>query len=192
MIEKKSADANDINSMLRDWSNGNRKNEDQLIKILYPEIHRIAHFQMKLNSSRALQTTEIVSEAFLRLNSQQSINWKNKEHFLAIAAKVIRRVVVDYYRSEMSLKRGGNDNHVTLSGVAEMLSDAQNNEMDWLELNDLIEQLNLIDEEAAAVVELKIFGGMTLPEMAEVMAVSESTVSRNWKFARTWILQQLG
>lgn len=181
---------NEIDYLLQEWSSGDGKTENKLIDLLYPEIHKIAHFQIKSKSARALQTTELVSEAFIRLNAQKSVNWQNKNHFLAIASKVIRRVVVDFYRSDLSLKRGGAEKHITLSSVEEIISVDDNQHFDWLSLDELIKQLNGIDEDAAAVVEYKIFGGMTIPEIAATMSVSESTVSRNWKFARTWLLQQ--
>lgn len=180
---------NEIDYLLQEWSDGDIDSENKLINLLYPEIHKIAHFQIKSHSARALQTTELVSEAFIRLNAQKSVNWQNKNHFLAIASKVIRRVVVDFYRSELSLKRGGLEKHITLSSVEELVSVEDSRNFDWLSLDELMKTFYEIDEDAASVVEYKIFGGMTIPEIAEAMKVSESTVSRNWKFARTWLIQ---
>jgi RNA polymerase sigma factor (TIGR02999 family) len=109
---------------------------------------------------------------------------------LAIAAKVIRRVIVDHYRSELSQKRGGLEQHVTLEKVSDLIENAQANELNWLELDAMLVELSEIDAEAARVVEYKVFGGMTIPEMAHVMQVSPSSVSRNWQFARSWLLMQ--
>ena len=181
----------EINVLLNQWSTGNELIENKLIESLYPHIHRLAHFQLKSDSASALQTTEVVNEAFIKLNDQKSVDWKNKSHFLAIASKVIRRVIIDHYRAEYSQKRGGQDLHLTLDRIKEFIAEPNSQEMNWVELDDLISELNQIDNEAAQVVEYKIFGGMTIPEMAETMDVSESTISRNWQFAKSWMLLQL-
>ena len=177
-----------IGALLNEWSLGNESVENQLIELLYPEIHRIAHFQVKSQSAHALQTTELVNEAFIKLKSQKSVDWQNKNHFLAIASKVIRRVVVDQYRSEYSQKRGGAEQHITLDSASSFMPNIEPSQFDWLELSDLIDALKDVDARAAEVVEYKVFGGMTIPEMAAAMSVSEPTVSRNWKFAKTWLL----
>jgi RNA polymerase sigma factor (TIGR02999 family) len=183
-----SSSSDDINYLLSAWSDGDKGIENQLIELLYPDIHKIAHFQIKSNSSNSLQTTEIVNEAFIKLSAQRTVNWQNKNHFLAIAAKVIRRVVVDYYRAQYSQKRGGAEIHLTLEGADEFIEQAVSGQLNWLELDDLLNALHEIDSQAAQVTELKVFGGMTIPEMAKTMAVSEPTISRNWKFAKTWLL----
>lgn len=182
--------AQDIDDLLKNWSNGDASVEGDLIEMLYPHIHRIAHFQIKSNSASALQTTELVSEAFIRISDQKSVDWQNKDHFLAIASKVIRRVIVDHYRAELSQKRGGLEQHVTLDKIKEFIENPGGSELNWLELDEMLQQLSELDPEAAMVVEYKVFGGMTIPEMANVMQVSESTVSRNWQFARSWLLMQ--
>ena len=178
----------DIGDLLNQWSLGNDSVENQLIELLYPEIHRIAHFQIKSQSAQALQTTELVNEAFIKLKSQKTVDWQNKNHFLAIASKVIRRVVVDQYRSEYSQKRGGAEQHITLDSASSIMQGTECIQFDWLALNELIDSLKEVDFRAAEVVEYKVFGGMTIPEMAAVMSVSEPTISRNWKFAKTWLL----
>ena len=184
------SNSNDIDYLLSEWSNGDKAQESRLINLLYPHIHRIAHFQIKSNSASALQTTELVSEAFIRISDQKSVNWQNKDHFLAIASKVIRRVIVDHYRAELSQKRGGSEQHITLDKVKEFIENPGASELNWLELDEMLQQLNQLDPVAALVVEYKVFGGMTIAEMATVMQVSESTVSRNWQFARSWLLMQ--
>jgi len=183
-------DSQQIDGLLQAWSSGDQQVEGQLIEMLYPHIHRIAHFQIKSKSASALQTTELVNEAFIRISDQKSVEWQNKDHFLAIASRVIRRVIVDHYRAELSQKRGGLQPHVTLEKVQDLIENAQANELNWLELDAMLTELQGIDEEAARVVEYKVFGGMTIPEMAHVMGVSESTISRNWQFARSWLLMQ--
>jgi len=184
-------DSGQIDEMLSRWSSGESEIEERLIELLYPHIHKIAHFQIKSKAAAALQTTEIVSEAFIRLSDQKTVDWKNKKHFLAIAAKVIRRVIVDHYRTEISQRRGGQEQHLTLERMQDFIEDPANVQFDWLELNELLDKLNEIDTDAAQVVEYKVFGGLTIPEMAETMAVSKSTISRNWQFAKSWLLLKL-
>ncbi len=180
----------EVDDLLQEWSNGNDSIENQLIELLYPHIHRIAHFQVKSDSASAMQTTEVVNEAFIKLSDQKTVSWQNKEHFLAIAAKVIRRVVINHYRAEYSQKRGGSESHMTLERIKDFIEQPNEDQMSWLELDQLLCELNELDSQAAQVVEYKIFGGLTIPEMAKIMSVSESTVSRNWQFARTWLLLQ--
>ena len=182
---------NEIDQWLNQWSNGDQSVENKLIQALYPHIHKMAHFQLKADNASALQTTEIVSEAFIKLNDQKSVKWENKIHFLAITAKVIRAVIIDHYRAEYSQKRGGHEQHLTLERVKEFIEEPTTQDMNWLELDQLLSELNNIDPEAAQVVEYKIFGGMTISEMAETLGVSESTISRNWQFAKSWMLVQL-
>ncbi len=181
----------EVEQLLNQWSNGDQSVENKLIQALYPHIHKMAHFQLKADNASALQTTEIVSEAFIKLNDQKSVKWENKIHFLAITAKVIRAVIIDHYRAEYSQKRGGHEQHLTLERVKEFIEEPTTQDMNWLELDQLLSELNNIDPEAAQVVEYKIFGGMTISEMAETLGVSESTISRNWQFAKSWMLVQL-
>ena len=180
-----------IEELLNEWSIGNISVENQLIDLLYPEIHKIAHFQIKSQFARALQTTELVNEAFFKLKSQKTVEWKNKNHFLAIAAKVIRRVIIDQFRVDSSQKRGGAEEHITLDSASSFLAQIDPGQIDWLELDDLLNALSHVDSRAAQVVEFKVFGGMTIPEMAAAMSVSEQTVIRDWKFAKTWLLCHL-
>ena len=181
----------EIEQLLTQWSNGDLTVENKLIKALYPHIHKMAHFQLKSDATNSMQTTEIVNEAFIKLNDKKTIKWKNKTHFLAITAKVIRAVISDHYRAEYSQKRGGSEQHLTLDRVKEFIEEPTTQDMNWLELDQLLSELNQIDPEAAQVVEYKVFGGMTIPEMSETLNVSESTVSRNWQFAKSWMLVQL-
>ncbi len=180
----------EINQLLIAWSEGDQTVENQLIEALYPHIHRIAHFQFKSATANSLQTTEIVNEAFILLSKQQSVAWKNKNHFLAIASKVIRRVMIDHHRSESRQKRGGHLHHVTVDRIQDLIEEPDKQSLDWLELNDLLNSLSQVDQEAALVVECKIFGGLTVAEIAEVLSKSEATVSRIWQYARSWLLLQ--
>ncbi len=198
MKKNKCADCKDtfdadshINYLLTDWSNGNQQAETKLLEVLHPYIHDIAHRQFKSKGGCALQTTEIVNEAYIKLRQQKSLIWQNKQHFLAVAAKVIRHVIVDHFRSEKRKKRGGIKVHLTLERLEEMIQTPSASEFDWIAVDHLLHELEAIDPQAAQVAEYKVFGGLTIPQMAAALSVSESTVSRNWKFARLWLLSQL-
>ncbi len=180
-----------VEDLLEAWSCGDKIAENKLMELLYPDIHKIAHFQLKSNHASSLQTTEIVSEAFLKLDQQKSVKWKNQSHFLAITAKVIRRVLIDHFRSTSSDKRGGNEADMTIERFENFIEDSSQFGIDWLSINHLLKQLHTIDPDAATVLEYKVFGGLTHIEMAEVMSVSESTILRNWNFARSWIIRKL-
>ncbi|WP_395374154.1 ECF-type sigma factor [Marinicella sp. W31] len=190
-MKNKTLPFDQLEQLLIQWSSGNTDVENDLIELLYPEIKKIARHHFRPSKNKLLQTTEIVNEAFIRIKKQQSVNWNSKSHFLAIASKVIRRVVVDIYRHEISQKRGGRDEHLTLERMQNIIENATPDGLDWLDLNDLLGALSQIDPMAANVVEYKIFGGLTLTEIADVLSVSKSTVSRNWQFARSWLLMQL-
>jgi len=179
-----------IDKLLGEWSSGNKAVENKLMELLYPYIHKIAHFQIKSNHANALQTTEVVNEAFIKLQQQKSFNWKNKAHFLAITSKVIRRVLIDHYREETCQKRGGQEQAMTLDRFENIIEEPLSFGAEWLNIHCLLNQLHLFDPNAALVVEYKVFGGLTIPEMAQAMSVSESTILRNWNFAKSWVIRQ--
>lgn len=183
--------SDEINQLLVEWSKGNRQVESKLMSAVYPMIHRIAHRQFKLNHANSLQTTEIVNEAFINLRNQKSLTFKNEKNFYFIITKVIRNIVVDHFRSEASQKRGGMDKLLTLDRLEGLIELDETSVYDWLTIDHLLGELEKIDIEASKVVEYKIFGGFTISEIAGIMSVSESTVSRNWKFARLWLLSQM-
>jgi RNA polymerase sigma factor (TIGR02999 family) len=180
-----------INEQIKQWCSGNRQIEDELITKLYPYIHQIARKQFKSKDVTALQTTEIINEAFINLRIQKSTDILNKQHFLALISKIIRNVSIDHYRSESRIKRGGTKRNLTLDRMADFLESPCEINDDILSLDELLTELESVDVFAAQVVECKIFGGLTIPEMSKVLAVSESTVSRNWKFARLWLLAKM-
>ncbi|WP_395375685.1 ECF-type sigma factor [Marinicella sp. W31] len=180
----------EIDSLLSDWSGGDINARDKLVEMLYPHIHRIAHLHVKSQSATTLQTTEIVNEAYIRLSKQESVQWKNRNHFLAIASVVIRRVMFDHYRKKSGLKRGGHLNHITVDRIQDFIPEPAQESMGWIELNDLLDALAKIDKEAAFVVECKIIGGLTLAEISEVISKSAATTAKIWQFARSWLLLQ--
>ena len=160
-----------------------------LVPHVYDELRGLAAFHFRnQRPSHTLQPTALVHEAYLRLVDQSEAKWKDRSHFLAIAATMIRRVVVDYARARGREKRGGDMQAVTLSSAG---LEALGPSADVLALNQAFEKLSEADAEKARVVELRFFGGLTQREIAAVLDVSERTVERHWQFARAWLHREL-
>ncbi len=180
-----------LDQLFKEWSEGSVVAGNKLIELFYPEIHKIAHLQLRSKSPGLLQTTAVVNEAYLSIQNNQNFGSMNKKYFLGIAAKVIRNVIVTHFRQENSKKRGGAKISLTIDRLEEVIKVASCDGSEWLNLHYLLSDMKNVDVEAAQVVEYKVFGGMTIPEIANLMTTSESTVSRNWKFARLWLLSQM-
>jgi RNA polymerase sigma-70 factor (ECF subfamily) len=184
-----SAPTSEITGLLVDWSNGNQAALDRLLPLVEQELHRLAHSYMRReNRDHTLQTTALVNEAYLKLINQKKTHWQNRAHFFAIAAKVMRRILLNYARDQRRQKRGGNALQVSLSEVS-LLSMARPEEL--IALDEALERLAGVDERKSRVVELRYFGGLETDEIAEVLNVSSITVMRDWKFARAWLLREI-
>ncbi len=179
----------EITQVLVDLQAGNRAALDKLLGLIYDPLRRLA--QNQLNRERAdhtLNATALVHEAYLKLIDQKKVDWRNRAHFLAVAAQAMRRILIDYARGKLAEKRGGGAAMVTFNEEA-LRGDVKGD--DLIALDDALKELNAAEPRAARVVELQFFGGLTQPEIAEVLGVSEITVRRDWRFARAWIAQQL-
>ena len=155
-------------------------------------IHVIAQKQINGNYfNNALETTDVVHEAFIKLQNQKSINWKNRNQFFAISAKIIRRILIDEYRALKSKKRGELQKNLTIDRLSSLIIGEIDINFDLLEFDKLLKKLNTLDKEAAKIVELRFFTGLTQKETAEVCDISISMVNTNWNFARSWLLNQL-
>lgn len=173
---------------------GEEEVEDRLVELLYPSLRAIAANRLAgADRGVTLDTRDLVHEAYLRMLSQNT-PWENRAHFLAVCARVMRRVVVDRMRRRGRGKRGAGVVRVPLDEeVAQSVADGAAAEpFDWLELDAALKELAEIDPRAEKVVELRYFSGMTLAEVATAMEVSSSTVERTWRFARAWLEQRLG
>src|SRR5215211_5913818 len=156
-----------ITQLLHDWSEGDRTALDRMTPLVYGELHRLAHHYMnRERPGHTLQTSALVNEAFVRLVDQRNVKWNNRAHFFAIAAQMMRRILVDYARSHLYAKRGAGAVHVSLT-EAETVSKEPTAEV--TALDEALTKLEAIDPQQARVVELKFFGGMTVKETAEVM-----------------------
>ncbi len=178
----------EVSQLLRAWSNGDQDAFDRLIPLVYEELRRMAKRYMdRQNPGHTLQTTAIIHEAYLRLVDQKEVNWQNRAHFFAVAARVMRHILVDHARARHAAKRGGEARFVALDEVT-VISDQR---AELLALDDALESLAAVDRRKCQVVELRYFGGLSVEETAEVLKVSAETVGRDWRLARTWLLREL-
>jgi RNA polymerase sigma-70 factor (ECF subfamily) len=178
----------EVSGLLRAWSGGDEGALEQLTPIVYKELHRIAHLQMrKERAERTLQTTALVNEAYLRLVDAQQVPWQDRAHFFAISAQIMRRILIDNARRH-NLKRGAGFEHVSL-GQADLR--AVPGDPDLIALDEALNALQQLDERKAKVVELRFFGGLSVEETAAVLKVSTITVIRDWNNAKAWLYREL-
>lgn len=174
---------------MREWGNGDEAALNALIPLVYDELRRIARRCLRgerINVS--LQATALVNEAFLRLVDVQHVDWQNRLHFLAMSARLMRRVLVDLARARHADKRGGDAVRVTFDEAT--LGGAEP-EADVIRLDDALEALAELDDRKSRVIELRFFGGLSIDETASALHVSSKTVQRDWEFARAWLQQEM-
>lgn len=177
-----------MTTLLVDWTEGDRAAMDELMPLVYDELRRLARLQMaRERGGHLLQPTALVNEAFLRLVDIRRIQWQGRGHFLAMAARLMRRVLVEHARARAYRKRGAGAPHVTFD---ELLI-GQPSSLDLVALDDALAALAVEHGRKAQVVELRYFGGLSVEETADVLGVSAETVMRDWKFARSWLLREL-
>ena len=180
----------EITQLLQGWQGGDRAALDALLPVVYKELERLAHFQLRQErSGHTLQSAALVNEAYLRLVGLNPPQWESRTHFFAIAAQLMRQILVDYARRHRAHKRGGGAVALPLD-EAELLLGGK--EIDVVALDDALKELAKIDARKAQVVELRFFGGLSFSETAEVLKVSAVTVSRDWSTARAWLHRELG
>ena len=171
--------------LLLNWGSGHDRARDDLSPIVYEELRRIARSYLRQErQDHTLQPTALVHEAYLRLIDQRRVDWRNRAHFIGLAAMMMRRVLVNHARTRAAVKRGGQMARVPLT-VAFDLPERQAGNV--IEVHDALNRLQAIDARKSRVVELKFFGGLTTEEMAEVMQLSPATIEREWSFARAWL-----
>ena len=178
-----------VTELLVAWGNGDKNARDQLMTIVYQELHRLAHHYMKRESpGHTLQTSALVNEAFVRLVDQRNVRWQNRAHFFGIAAQMMRRILVDYARQRRYLKRGGGAPTMSLD-EALIISEERSDEV--IELHEAMQKLVEFDPRKSQIVELRFFGGLSIEETAEVLAVSPGTVMRDWTLAKAWLRREM-
>ena len=180
----------EITQLLADWSEGDEAALKKLLPLVYDELHRLANAYMRRERhDHTLQTTALVHEAYLRLVGQQNVHWQTRSHFFAVAARVMRNILVDYARGRGRAKRGDGLPALPLGDVA-VMSDERADEL--VAVNTALDGLTAIDPRKSRVFELRYFGAMSIDEAAEALKVSHATVTRDWKMARAWLRRELG
>ncbi len=184
-----SSDSENVTQLLQDWSKGNQQALEELLPLIYNELRKLAHnFLYRERSGHTLQTTALVHEAYLKLIDQKDVRWQNRSHFFAIAARAMRRILIDSARRHAAMKRGGPQEKLSLDDAPDVSLEPNTK---LLALDEALNRLAEIDPEQARVVELRYFGGLTIEETAEVMKSSPATVKREWAMARAWLHQAL-
>jgi len=178
-----------VTRLLQEWSDGDESALEQLIPLVHDELHRLAHQHMRREGpGHILQTSALINEAYLRLVDQPEIRWENRNHFFGIAARLMRRILVDDARKRNSSKRGGSLIQIPID---EVTSVAQEQAANVVALDDALTVLAKKDPRQSEIVELRFFGGLSIEETAEVLKVSPGTVMRDWTFARAWLRNEM-
>jgi RNA polymerase sigma-70 factor (ECF subfamily) len=179
------ASPNDFTQLLVAWSNGDQSARDELMPLVYDELHRLAHrYLKKERPGHTLQTSALVNEAFVRLVNQREVQWQCRSQFFGIAAQMMRRILVDYARNRRYAKRGGNPLQVSLNDDVIV---SKQRSADVVALDEALTEFAALDSRKSQVVELRFFGGLSIEETAEVLAVSPGTVMRDWTLAKAWL-----
>ncbi|NOT48219.1 MAG: sigma-70 family RNA polymerase sigma factor [Acidobacteria bacterium] len=176
--------------MLLECSNGKQEAWDNLLPLVYDELHKqAARYLRRERQGHTLQTTALIHEAYLKLIDQRNVNWESRTHFYAIAAQAMRRILVDYARTTHRKKRGGSDIKVPLEEALTVAADE--NTVDLIALDEALNKLAERDKQQARVVELRYFSGLSLEETAEAMHISRATVASDWSMAKVWLYREL-
>jgi RNA polymerase sigma factor (TIGR02999 family) len=181
----------DVTRLLLDWSRGDQTALDRLIPLVYDELRALADRSLRQErSGHTLQGTALVHEAYLKLVDQREVRWQDRAHFFAVAAQLMRRILVDYARRHGAIKRGSGKPGLPLE-EADALVAASAPLVDWLALDRALDRLAAFDERQARIVELRFFAGLTIEETAEVLQISPATVKNEWTLARAWLYREL-
>jgi RNA polymerase sigma-70 factor (ECF subfamily) len=179
----------EVTNLLLKWCQGKQEALDRLMPIVYEELRRQAHrYMQREKKGHLLQTTALINETYLRLLEGSKVSWKNRAHFFAVTARMMRRILVDYARSNRRQKRGGGVEEISLD-QNQIPSIGRN--PDLVALDNALKALANEDDRICQVVELRFFGGLSVKEAAEVLNVSSKTVMRDWKLAKTWLAREM-
>jgi len=179
----------DVTGMLVEWSNGDEQALERLMPLVYDELHRLAGgYLRRERADHTLQTTALVHEAYMRLIDQKRIEWRGSLHFVALAAQMMRRILIDHARAHGYAKRGGGARKLSLDDAPQI---SMHRPAELLQLDEALEELARMDPELARIVELRFFGGLKSAEIAELIGVSIPTVTRRWRTAKAWLYRYL-
>ena len=179
----------EITRLLADWSNGDQRALEKLTPLVYEELRRLAkRYLRQERPGHTLQSTALVHEAYLKLVGQHDVRWQNRAHFLGIAARLIRRILVDYARNRYAQKRGAEAPKLSLD---EALAVSEGRDLDLVSLDEALQALAEFDERQSRIVELRFFAGLSIDEAAELLRVSPATIKREWTAARAWLFREM-
>ena len=183
-----------ITALLKAWANGDLAAQNELIPIVYDELHELAsRYRRKAGAGDTMQTTALVNEAYLRLVDIKGVDWRDRVHFFAISANVMRRILIDIVRSQTAGKRGGPLRSVVVpADWDEIPVPGSGRAEDLLILDEALSRLIEMDGRRGKVVELRVFGGLSVEEIGEILQVSSVTVMRDWRVAKAWLARELG
>ena len=187
-------DGHEVTELLRAWGGGDAQAPESLVRLVYAELRRQAQLALRReDQGHTLQPTALVHEAWLRLGDQHDARWESRTQFFAIAAQMMRRVLLDHARSRHALKRGAGGVQVSLSGVDDSpaAESSSLDAVDLIALDDALERLAVLDPQKARLVDLRYFAGLSIPEAAAALGVSTATVGREWAIARMWLRREL-
>ena len=191
-MDGQSRSPDDVTRILHEWKDGNREALDRLIPIVYEELRTIASRQLAREWRHdRLQTTTVVNEAYVKLFAQRQVDWQNRGHFFAIAAQLMRRILVDHARRELREKHGGGVIHVELSDALSTAAESSLDVLDAVALDAALQKLEALDPDQGRIVELRFFGGLTVEETAAALGISPATVKREWAVAKGWLHREL-
>ncbi|MEZ5471712.1 MAG: ECF-type sigma factor [Marinicella sp.] len=181
---------NNFIELLKTQSNTSQEDDSQLIAALYKEMRRFANHLMKSeNQNHTFQATELVNEAYLKMAGSHNLDWQDKKHFFSAAVVAMRRVLVDYARKKSRHKRIPKSQVISIDELTQSIQSF--NENDIIQLDEILSELSLLDSVQAKIVELKFFGGFNEEEVADMLELSKSTVQREWRMARMWLLNKM-
>ena len=176
--------------MLHEWSDGDRAALEELMPLVYDELRKQARrYLRRERPNHTLQTTALIHEAYLKLIDQKSVSWESRTHFYAVAANLMRRILVDHARTKHRAKRGGANENLPLDEAHLIITDEKT--VDLIALDEALNRLAENDEQQARIVELRYFSGLTLEETADVLKVSRTTVAMDWQMAKAWLHREL-
>ena len=179
----------EVTQLLQGWRGGDRNALDALVPLVYKELRRLAHFQLRdERQDHTLQSAALVNEAYVRLVGLKTPQWESRTHFFAIAAQLMRQILVDYARRHGSAKRGGS---VCKLSLDDAMVASRRKALDVVALDDALQELARIDERQSRVVELRFFGGLTLEEISAALEIGPATVQRDWTSARAWLYREI-
>ena len=182
-------DSHEVTQLLIQWSNGDKTALNKLMPLIYNELRQLArHYMSRERPGHTLQTTALVNEAYVRLVNRKHVQWQNRAHFFAIAAQLMRSILVDHARRHAYAKRGGGAPKIALDQVVVV---SQQRAGEVVALDEALKLLAEIDAQQSRIVELRFFGGLTIEETAEVLGLSPATIKREWSTAKAWLYHEL-